>query len=86
MSQNIKALKQRSAIKPRDQNEVFDLFQGVKKLEENRDTILHFGVSQIGMFGSYARGKQTQASDLDFLVEFDNPTDEFLSDVGGHNE
>ncbi|MGO8878523.1 MAG: nucleotidyltransferase family protein [Desulfomonilaceae bacterium] len=55
----------------------------MKKLEENRDTILHFGVSQIGMFGSYARGKQTQASDLDFLVEFDSPIDEFLSDVGG---
>jgi predicted nucleotidyltransferase len=48
--------------------------QIVKKLEENRDTILHFGVRQIGIFGSYVRGEQTQASDLDFLVEFDNPT------------
>jgi uncharacterized protein len=46
----------------------------VKKLEENRETILRFGVSQIGIFGSYARGEQTQASDLDFLVEFDDPT------------
>ena len=77
MSQNIKALKQRSAINPRNQNESFRSFQGVKKLEENRDTILHFGVRQIGIFGSYARGEQTQASDLDFLVEFDSPIDKF---------
>jgi uncharacterized protein len=46
----------------------------VKKLEENRNTILRFGVRQLGVFGSYARGEQTQVSDLDFLVEFDNPT------------
>jgi predicted nucleotidyltransferase len=43
-------------------------------LEANRDTILSFGVRQLGVFGSCARGEQTETSDLDFLVEFDDPT------------
>jgi hypothetical protein len=46
----------------------------LKTLEENRDTILNLGVHQLGVFGSCARGEQTEASDLDFLVEFDDPT------------
>ena len=46
----------------------------LKKLEENRDEILSFGVRQLGVFGSCARGEQTESSDLDFLVEFDDPT------------
>ena len=29
-----------------------------------------FHVSSIGYFGSYARGQQTDSSDLDLLVEF----------------
>ena len=29
-----------------------------------------FGVVNIGLFGSYAKGKQTTDSDIDFLVEF----------------
>ncbi|MDA8408102.1 MAG: nucleotidyltransferase family protein [Deltaproteobacteria bacterium] len=45
----------------------------LKKLEENRDEILSFGVRQLGVFGSCARGEQTESSDLDFLVEFDDP-------------
>ena len=30
-----------------------------------------FGVKQISVFGSYARGEQTEESDLDLLVEFE---------------
>jgi predicted nucleotidyltransferase len=58
----------------------------VKKLEENRDTILHFGVRQIGIFGSYVRGEQTQASYLDFLLKFDSLIDEFYLAWAGYNE
>jgi len=29
-----------------------------------------FGVRRIGVFGSYARGEQTQESDIDFIVDF----------------
>ncbi len=46
----------------------------LKKLEENRKIIKGFGVRQLGIFGSYARGEQSEASDIDFLVEFDRPT------------
>lgn len=46
----------------------------LKELEENRDTIRGFGVRRLGIFGSYARGEQREASDMDFLVEFDDAT------------
>jgi len=42
-----------------------------KKLEENREAIRAFGVGRLGIFGSYARAEQERASDIDFLVEFD---------------
>ncbi len=32
-----------------------------------------FGVTQIGLFGSYARDDAHPASDIDFLVELENP-------------
>jgi predicted nucleotidyltransferase len=32
-----------------------------------------YHVSSIGYFGSYAKGQQTDASDLDLLVEFSQP-------------
>ena len=31
----------------------------------------HFGVKRLALFGSYARGDQTEASDVDILVEVD---------------
>jgi len=32
-----------------------------------------FHVKKIGLFGSYARGEQTDESDIDILVEFSKP-------------
>jgi predicted nucleotidyltransferase len=32
-----------------------------------------YGVRDLWLFGSYVRGEQQQKSDLDVLVEFDNP-------------
>jgi len=46
----------------------------LRKLEENRETIRGFGVRRLGIFGSYARGEQTESSDMDFLVEFEKAT------------
>lgn len=46
----------------------------LRKLEENRETIKGFGVRRLGIFGSYARDEQTEASDMDFVVEFDRAT------------
>jgi predicted nucleotidyltransferase len=52
----------------------FELSHVLKKIEENRETIRGFGVRRLGLFGSCARGEATESSDLDFLVEFEDPT------------
>ena len=33
----------------------------------------HFGVRRIGLYGSYAYGTQTEASDIDLIVELQEP-------------
>jgi predicted nucleotidyltransferase len=39
-----------------------------------------FGVRRIGVFGSFARGEEKDTSDVDILVEFENPTfDNFMN-------
>jgi len=32
-----------------------------------------FGITYLGLFGSYVRGEQKKTSDVDILVEFDRP-------------
>lgn len=46
----------------------------LKTLEENPETIRSFGVHRLGIFGLYARGEQSEASDMEFLVEFEKKT------------
>jgi len=42
-------------------------------LREHREIFKEkFGVREIGIFGSYAKGEQKQGSDLDIIVEFEN--------------
>ncbi len=51
-----------------------------------------FGVSEIGVFGSWVRGEQRPDSDIDLLVEFDRPVglfdimalEDYLQNVFGH--
>jgi len=38
-----------------------------------KDLEAEFGVSELGLFGSYARGEQTDKSDVDILVQFERP-------------
>jgi predicted nucleotidyltransferase len=43
----------------------------LKKLESAAPAIRsQFGVTRIGIFGSFARGEQTRTSDVDVLVDF----------------
>lgn len=42
----------------------------LKTLEANKEPIKNFGVTQIGLFGSYVRGEQTAESDIDILVDY----------------
>lgn len=41
-------------------------------LEVNMEKIRGYGVRRIGLFGSYSRGEQTETSDVDILVEFED--------------
>lgn len=43
----------------------------LEALSANREGILRYGVRRLGLFGSFGRGEQTPASDLDFVAEFD---------------
>ena len=43
-------------------------------LREHRETLAErFGVTSLALFGSFARGQATEASDIDILVRFDGP-------------
>ncbi len=45
-----------------------------------REMKKRFGIKRIGLFGSFARGEQKDASDIDILVEFEEPTfDNFMN-------
>ena|SRR5437016_4325831 len=56
-------------------SEIFDL------LEQNRETIREFGVSELGVFGSFARDEQTEKSDVDVLVELEKHTFDAYMDL-----
>jgi predicted nucleotidyltransferase len=46
----------------------------VKLLQEQHPYLAtEFGVSKIGLFGSYAKGQSGDASDIDLIVEFERP-------------
>jgi predicted nucleotidyltransferase len=47
--------------------------------EHKKEIKKRYGVKKIGVFGSHVRGEQTETSDVDLLVEFDEPTfDNFM--------
>jgi len=48
--------------------------QILKTLREHDEQLKEFAVCRIGLFGSYAKGSETDESDIDFLVEFEKPT------------
>jgi predicted nucleotidyltransferase len=51
----------------------------IAQLQKQHDALNQFKVKRIGLFGSYAAGRQTQKSDIDFVVEFSEPTfDNFM--------
>lgn len=51
----------------------------ISLLEKHNNALKKFKVRRIGLFGSFVRGEQKKHSDIDFLVEFDEPTfDNFM--------
>jgi hypothetical protein len=71
----------------------------MKTLEEIKEILIKqkpflkskYGVKDVGIFGSYARGDQEDKSDLDILVEFEKPVgffkflelEEYLEEITG---
>ena len=52
-----------------------------KTLKENEKKIKDFKVRELSIFGSFARGENTNMSDLDFLVEFDKASFDSYMDL-----
>ena len=46
----------------------------VALLRRHEDMLTKYRVKRIGLFGSYVKGKQTSKSDIDFVVEFEQPS------------
>lgn len=44
----------------------------LQKIKNNKEQIRQFGISKVGLFGSFARGEQKKDSDIDLMVEFKN--------------
>jgi len=64
----------------------------VEILKENHPYLAaNFGVSKIGLFGSYAKGQPEETSDIDLVVEFQHPIGfrffelvDYLENLFGH--
>jgi predicted nucleotidyltransferase len=53
--------------------------QILSSLKQRQEILRRYKVKRIGLFGSYTTGRQSQKSDIDFLVDFDEPTfDNFM--------
>ena len=46
-------------------------------LKLNKKKMSNFGVSDIGLFGSYAREEQTDSSDIDILIDFNSENETY---------
>jgi len=44
-------------------------------IRENKKELLRFGILNVGLFGSYVRGDESDKSDIDLLIDF-NPDHE----------
>ena len=64
----------------------------LKILNKEQDILKKYSVKKIGIFGSFVRNEQNKDSDIDFVVEFDNPSFDnymdlsyYLEDLFGRN-
>ena len=46
-------------------------------LKSNKSEFLRYGVSNIGLFGSYLHNKQSDKSDIDLLIDFEPEKENF---------
>jgi len=57
-----------------DNNKILEILRKEKSYLSN-----HFGLASIGLFGSFAKGKEAANSDIDLLVELKEPRFDFLA-------
>ena len=58
---------------------VMDVIEVLRKHEKEMKE--RFAVKRIGAFGSFVRGEQNETSDIDLVVEFENPTFDNIMDL-----
>lgn len=51
-------------------------------LKKHKPDLYRFGVSNIGLFGSYLRNEQTPSSDIDLLIDFEPQKENFDNFMG----
>jgi len=61
-----------------------DVIETLKKYRKKIEK--EYSVEKIGIFGSYAKGNQTESSDIDVLVEFKQPTYDNLIELAFYLE
>ena len=54
--------------KPLTKDEILDA------IRKHRDILLKYKVREIGLFGSFVRGEQEDRSDIDLIVDFEEPS------------
>ena len=57
-------------------NEIISILKEYKKTMSSQ-----YGIKRLGVFGSVARGEQTESSDLDICVEIETPNFYILFDI-----
>jgi hypothetical protein len=55
-------------------------------LRAQMESLRSRGVKRVGLFGSYARGRQTKSSDIDLLLEFERPSFDNFVEVSNYLE
>ena len=60
----------------KNMTEVMNILRNYKKKMSS-----HYGILRLGIFGSVARGEQTEDSDLDVFVELQIPNPYILGDI-----
>ncbi|MCK5157330.1 MAG: nucleotidyltransferase family protein [Spirochaetales bacterium] len=51
-----------------------DLVNIKKILHQKKPLFKKYGITEIGIFGSYIRGQETQQSDIDILIDISRPS------------
>lgn len=58
----------------------------LSQIKQLKGELRKFGVIRIGLFGSYARGEQSENSDIDILLEFEPDQENFDNYMSVYDE